>query len=129
MLLSATRRSALAVVAGGLIGVAGEVSAAESGVSGVVTISSSRPGPAIAGEPNSKPFAGAEVHLRDVNGSIVAHTKADSNGNFRILAPTGQYQVYVGTAGGPFPRCRTETARVPEGQLTHIDIGCDSGLR
>jgi hypothetical protein len=129
--LSATRWTfALVGIASSLLEyVSAEVSAAESGVTGIVTISPARPGPAIAGEANSRPFASAEVQLRDAHGAIVGRTNTDSKGNFRIPAPGGQYQVRVDTHGALFPRCQPESAQIAEAQLTRVEISCDSGMR
>jgi hypothetical protein len=131
MSLSATRRTfALVGIASSLLGcVSAEVSAAESGVTGIVTVSPTRPGPQVAGEASWRPFADAEVQLRDAHGAIVGRTNTDSKGNFRILAPSGQYQVRIDTHGALFPRCQPESAQVAEAQLAHVEISCDSGMR
>ena len=131
MNLSASHRIlALAGIASSLVAyVSAEVSAAGSGVAGIVTVSPTRPGPSIAGEANSRPFAGAEVQLRDARGVIIGRTNTDSKGNFHILAPTGHYQVWVDTHGAPFPRCQAEGTQIAEAQLTHVDVSCDSGMR
>lgn len=103
--------------------------AAESGVNGIVTVSPARPGPQRAGDPRVTPLAGAEVQLRSEAGAIVARSNADSNGAFRIIAPAGQYQLHIETHGGRFPRCQHKSVQVADGQMTHLDVGCDSGMR
>jgi hypothetical protein len=101
----------------------------ESGVSGTVTISPARPGPQRAGEAGSRPLSGAEVLLHDAQGRIVARANVDSKGDFRILAPAGQYELRVDTRGALYPRCQAQRAQVTDAQLTRIDIVCDSGMR
>lgn len=121
---------ALAAAAVSLLGcVSVGANATESGVSGTVSISPALPGPQRAGEASSRAFSGAEVLLRDPHGRIVARANADSKGNFRFLAPAGQYELHVDTHGAPYPRCQAESAQVSDAQLTRVDIVCDSGMR
>jgi hypothetical protein len=105
------------------------VSAAESGVNGTVTVSPARPGPQVAGEPSARPLSGVEVQLRDAAGTIVARANADSNGEFHILVPAGQYELHIDTHHGHFPRCQGQSLQVADGLITHVDIACDSGMR
>ena len=125
------RAVALAAVAmSSLAFVSMRVSAAESGVSGTVTASPTRPGPQRAGEPSVSPFFGAEVQLRSAAGKVVARANADSNGAFRILVPPGQYELHIDTHHpGPFPRCQGQSVQIADGQIAHVDIACDSGMR
>jgi|SRR5450759_1426255 hypothetical protein len=127
---SGLRAVALAAVAMiSLACVSMRVSGAESGVSGTVTVSPARPGPQRAGEPGAKPLSGAEVQLRGAAGTIVARTNADSNGEFRILAPAGQYELHIDTHHALYPRCQGQSVQVADGKIAHFDIACDSGMR
>ena len=103
-------------------------SAAESGVSGNVTVIPAMPGPQRADGPSGKPLSGAEVQLRDAGGTIVARAVSDSNGVFHIAAPAGKYELRI-NAPRISSRCQTQSAEVVEGQIAHIDIACDSGMR
>ncbi len=127
---SALRAVAFAAVAmSSLACVSMRVSAAESGVSGTVTVSPAGPGPQRAGRSSTKRLSGAEVQLRDAAGTIVARANADSNGKFRILAPAGQYELHIDTHHALFPRCQGQSVQVADGEVAHFDIACDSGMR
>ena len=127
---SGLRAVALAAVAISLLAcVSMRDSAAESGVSGTVTVSPARPGPQRAGEPGTRPLSGVEVQLRGAAGTIVARANADTNGGFRILAPAGQYELHIETHRGRYPRCQDKSVEVAHGQIAHVDIACDSGMR
>jgi hypothetical protein len=109
--------------------VSSEVSAEESGVSGVVTVTPARPGPQRAGAPGGKPLVGADVQIRDAGGAIVGRATTDADGAFRILAPSGEYQVHLDVQGAKFPRCGRQRVRVEAGRMAHLDLSCDSGMR
>jgi hypothetical protein len=104
------------------------VGAAESGVSGTVIVTPALPGPQRAEEPSGKPLPGAKVELRGAGGTIVARANADANGVFRILAPGGQYELRINTPRTS-SRCQSQSVQVVDGQIAHLDIACDSGMR
>lgn len=118
-----------AVAMSSLASVSMRVSGAESGVSGTVTVSPARSGPQRVDEPSTKPFSGAEVQLRGTAGTIVARANADSNGKFRILAPAEQYELNIDTHRSLYPRCPGQSVQVADGQIAHVDVTCDSGMR
>jgi polysaccharide deacetylase family protein (PEP-CTERM system associated) len=62
-------------------------------------------------------------------GTIVARANADSKGEFRILAPAGQYELHIDTHHARYPRCQSKSVQVADGQIAHVDIACDSGMR
>ena len=103
--------------------------AAESGVSGAVTVSPALPGPQREGESGGKPLAGVEVQLRNAGGAIVARANADANGKFRILVPAGQYELRIDTRRTSHQRCQSQSVQVADGQMVNVDIACDSGIR
>ena len=101
----------------------------QTGVSGTVSVSPARPGPQRAGELGAAPLRGAVVYLRDAEGMVLARTVADAQGHYTLLVPDGDYEVQVGVQGRVFPRCRSVDTSVRAGQLVHVDIVCDSGMR
>ena len=86
------------------------------------------PGPQRAGEPSGKPLSDVEVQLRGAGNAIVGRAIADSNGAFRIVAPAGQYEVRIDVPRIS-ARCQRKTVQIADGQVAHVDIACDSGMR
>jgi subtilisin family serine protease len=100
-----------------------------TGVSGTVSSSPARPGPQLAGVPDTEPMVGALVRVRDARGNDVAQAVADERGHFTLPVPAGRYEVSVDVQGAVFPRCSPAQALVREGKLTTVQIVCDSGVR
>ncbi len=109
--------------------VSSRVSAEESGISGVVTVTPARPGPQRAGAPGGKPLVGADVQIRDAGGAIAGRATTDADGAFRILTPSGAYQLHLDVQGAKFPRCSRQNVQVEAGRMAHVDVTCDSGMR
>lgn len=101
----------------------------QTGVSGTVIVWPARPGAQREGERATSAFAGAAVQLRDAQDNVVARAVADARGQFTMLAPAGNYVVRVNVLGSRFPRCKAVEANVRAGELAHVDIVCDSGMR
>ena len=100
-----------------------------TGVSGRVSVSPARPGPQREGERAASALQGAAVQLRDAQDSVVANATTDAQGQFSMFAPAGDYVVRVNVHGQRFPRCTAVEASVRAGELTRVDIVCDSGMR
>ena len=104
-----------------------QVAASQTGVTGIVTLWPARPGPQRAGDPDTAAYPGALVELHDARGGVVGSTRADANGRFRMLAAPGNYDVRI--KGGALPRCKAVTAKVRDGEMTNVEVACDSGMR
>jgi hypothetical protein len=100
-----------------------------TGIRGSVHISPSHPGPQRIGESGQKPMGGVKVQVLDANQRIVAHAVADADGKFSVSLSPGEYSVEVDTAGAVLPRCGTADAKVQDGQVTEVELSCDSGMR
>ncbi|WP_445145231.1 carboxypeptidase-like regulatory domain-containing protein [Dyella sp. Tek66A03] len=100
-----------------------------TGVSGMVSLSPARPGPQHAGESDAAPMASVTVQVRKADGQVVARTVTDAQGRFSVQVPAGQYRVEVDVQGAALPRCEIASALVHDGQLTHVRLDCDSGIR
>lgn len=116
---------AMAVLAWPCLGSASHM----TGVSGTVRVSPARPGPQRAGEPDSAPYQGMTVQVRDTQGNVVAHATTDAQGQFTAAVPAGNYEIHVGVQHAPWPRCETVEATVRADEIAHVEILCDSGLR
>jgi len=99
-----------------------------SGLEGKVTIS---PGTNTckAGSSCQKPAKGFTLEFSQY-GHLVARTKTGDDGSYRIsLSPKGSY--VIGVKGGPgvSPTVKPPTATVEQGQMKHLDIQLDIGIR
>ena len=99
-----------------------------SGLQGKVTIS---PGTNTckAGSSCMKPAKGFTLEFSQY-GHLVARTKTGDDGSYRInLSPKGTY--VIGVKGGPgvAPTVKPPTATVEQGQMKHLDIQLDIGIR
>ena len=99
-----------------------------TGVSGTVSMSPARPGPQRDGQPDTVPYRGAMVQLRDAQGSVVAHATTDAQGQFTVAAPAGTYEIRVDVRA-TLPRCEAVEATVRANQIARVAIVCDSGMR
>jgi hypothetical protein len=61
-------------------------------------------------------------------GSQVAETESAADGRFFVALPPGRYTIVV-ESPGPLPHCGEQVADVVEGQLTRVQMTCDSGIR
>ena len=99
-----------------------------SGLQGKVTIS---PGTNTckAGSSCMKPAKGFTLEFSQY-GHLVARTKTGDDGSYRVnLSPKGRY--VIGVKGGPgvAPTVKPPTATVEQGQMKHLDIQLDVGIR
>jgi len=95
-----------------------------SGLEGTATKSPTTPVCRV-GEPCSGPYAGP---LEAVGPDGEAHAFAsNATGAFRVGLSPGHYTVRS-PPGQTYPRCAAE-ADVAAGAFTHVDIGCDTGIR
>ncbi|TAL71697.1 MAG: carboxypeptidase regulatory-like domain-containing protein [Rhodanobacter sp.] len=100
-----------------------------TGLDGTVSVSPARPGPQHIGAPSVAPLAKMVVRVRRSDGHEVAHATSDDQGRFTVSVPVGTYDVVVDVQGAALPRCPVTPARVRDGQLTRVQIVCDSGMR
>ncbi len=101
----------------------------QTGLNGVVVVSPALPGPQRAGERAASPLSGAVVQLRDAQGTLVASELTDANGHFNVVVAAGLYEIQVRVRGTGFPRCKAREVTVRGGQITSVEIACDSGMR
>jgi hypothetical protein len=94
-----------------------------------VSVSTAQPGAQRVGESGLARLPKATVQLRDGQGQTVARAMSDEQGQFTFLAPAGDYKIKAIAPTSPFPRCNEGSVRVNEGQLSRLDIVCDSGMR
>jgi hypothetical protein len=104
------------------------LSAGESGIEGIITISPSQPGPTRDNAPNSIPLANTAFVVKNQKGEVTSFT-TDNKGQFRIPLAPGHYNVSAkgreSTIGhfGPFE------VDVVAGKMTKVQWECDSGIR
>ena len=105
---------------------------AESGITGEVFISPSRPGPVRQNDTSyKKPYQTTLAILTVGEGREVARLQSDADGRFRVALPPGEYRVVpVQEKPGRFlPRGGEELVKVLPGQFAHVTIEFDSGMR
>jgi len=128
------RRSALVMVMAMMNGLvaacaSAPTAAGTSGIQGTVVIAPAHAGPQRAGDADSPPCACAPVRLLTMQGRLVSQVIADAQGQFKVVAPAGQYQVEVGPPDAPYPRCDSVEVAVREGSPAQVQVHCDSGMR
>jgi hypothetical protein len=100
-----------------------------TGIEGVITIASIRPGPIKKDMPVSGPFANGTFVVQSQAGITIASFTTDADGRFRVFVPPGHYTVSKkgGKSGpgyfGPFD------IDVTAGKTTTVEWRCDSGMR
>ena len=100
-----------------------------TGVSGIVHRTPAHPGPQRIGESGRAPMVGAVVQVLDADHRVVARVTTGTDGRFSAAVPAGQYSVEVDVGAAVLPRCGTAEASVHDGQVTDVEIECDSGMR
>lgn len=69
----------------------------------------------------------AEVQAR-AGEHVVASTRSDADGTYRLELPVGTYTV-VAVTQNLFPRCTPRSVTVTSVRTTSADITCDTGIR
>jgi hypothetical protein len=84
--------------------------------------------------PCTGPYPNYEVNIYSDNSNnnskktLIATTKTDVNGNYRILLEPGQYVIY--TKAGKFPaNINSNIFMIEEGKITTLDLTIDTGIR
>lgn len=115
-------------IAAGPVAIAADNAGVVSGVTGRVTVSPAGPGAQRMGNPASAPLGGKDVRMIDDSGTLAGQATTAPDGRFAIYVPAGAYELRV-VVNGAFPRCKAAPVSVRQGQLTAIDLACDSGMR
>jgi hypothetical protein len=69
----------------------------------------------------------AQVQAR-AGDRVVASSRSDSDGSYRLELPGGTYML-AATTHNVFPRCTARTVTVTPAHTTSADITCDTGIR
>ena len=83
--------------------------------------------------PCTGPYPNYEVNIYSNNNNnsektLIATTKTDADGNYRILLEPGQYVIY--TKAGKFPaNVNSNIFMIEEGKITTLDLMIDTGIR
>jgi hypothetical protein len=99
----------------------------DSGVQGQVRIGPVAPVEQ-PGVTNDKPYAASLQIARASDGKVVAETKSDANGSFRLALAPGRY-VLQPVSGAPLPTAPAQEFTVSAGQFTTVRVDYDSGIR
>jgi hypothetical protein len=100
-----------------------------TGISGVITVGPTRPGPSRAGElPDRGPFADITFVVRSENATVASFT-TDGQGRFQISVPPGHYTVSPKDWDGGPGRCGPFEVDVAMGKMTNVEWRCSSGMR
>jgi hypothetical protein len=103
-------------------------------VAGQVVQSPGCGGPVVEGQPcPDRPVPDAGIDVLDAGDQLVARTRTDVEGRFRVGVPAtaASYRIKVVLGDPPpnYPRCPNGTAAVEPGRVTVVTIQCASGLR
>lgn len=84
--------------------------------------------------PCTGPYPNYEVNIysnnnnNNSNNTLIATTKTDADGNYRILLEPGKYVIY--TKAGKFPaNVNSNIFMIEEGKITTLDLMIDTGIR
>ena len=100
-----------------------------TGITGVVMVSPTRPGPTRKGSEsaNVAPLPNATFRVTGDDGAVKTFT-TDSNGRFQISLRPGRYVVLLAENRFPKP-CGPFEINVEAGRMTDVEWRCDSGMR
>jgi len=100
-----------------------------TGISGVITVSPTRPGPSRTGElPDRGPFANTTFVVQ-IEYATVASFRTDDHGRFSVSVPAGHYTVSPKNWDGGPGRCGPFEVDVATGKMTTVEWRCNSGMR
>ena len=99
----------------------------DSGVRGQVRIGPLAPVEQ-PGVSNDAPYAATLRVERASDLKVIAETKADANGSFRVALAPGDY-VLQPLGGAPLPTAPTQEFMVSAGRFTTVRVDYDSGIR
>ena len=81
-----------------------------------------------AEEPCSEPAANV-VLLFTQSGRVVARTRTDDTGRYRVRLTPGMYRVRLTTRPAPGSGLEPRQVRAPRGRFAHVDFTIDTGIR
>ena len=114
-------------LAGGLFAMM-PVSAAETGVRGMVLWEPVKPGPATVGQSDEAPLSATFTVF--AGECQVARFKSDKKGNFEVLLPSGDYTIVPDKSTPiPAPQSQTKTVTVPADGFAVVTLRFDTGMR
>ena len=100
----------------------------KTGITGVVMVTPTRPGPVRAGsESTAAPLPDATFTVTSDSGSVTRFT-TDTMGRFKVLLKPGHYVVLLAENRFPKP-CGPFEISVKPGKMTDVEWRCDSGMR
>lgn len=73
-------------------------------------------------------YKDARVEVRTKSGTVVARTKSDDNGDFRVDVAPGAYTIVI-VVDAILPSCSKVDVIVSKGQTATAEIDCDTGIR
>jgi Prealbumin-like fold domain len=100
-----------------------------TGITGVVMVSPTRPGPIKKGSEsaNAAPLPNATFRVTS-NEEVVTTFTTDTEGHFRVSLKPGHYSVVLAENRFPKP-CGPFEINVEAGRMTDVEWRCDSGMR
>jgi hypothetical protein len=127
-----SRRRVVTVATAGLIALgvlnpAGAEARLRSGVRGKVLYGPTCPVER-AGESCVRPYEATFRILRRATHDVVARTRSDMDGRFRVHLAPGRY-IIVPASGRPYPRASPEPVVIRPHEFTRVTIMFDSGIR
>jgi hypothetical protein len=103
---------------------------ADSGVSGLVLLGPLTPVEQVGGPANDRPYEAAVRVVRAGSEDVVASTRSDSDGRFRVNLAPGRYTLIAESPeNGALPYASPVDATVVAHRFTPVTIGFDTGIR
>jgi hypothetical protein len=103
------------------------MSASDTGIEGVISVSPARPGPQRIGEPDKVPVGNIAFVVKQGEQKVASFT-TDATGHFRVILPPGHYVVTREGPGTAIGHWHFEVD-VASGKMASVNWTGDSGMR
>jgi hypothetical protein len=101
-----------------------ETNSVAGAVLAIVSETSAVPAGAVMPVLATAPFP-ARIEARDADGRVVASTKPDDAGRYRLALPVGRYTLVVVPDSGVV-RCPARTVDIAPGEDAQVDVTCST---
>ena len=104
----------------------------ESGIEGIVMIGPTCPVEQDPPDPEcaDRPYATRLAVTTPDGAQVVREFDSAENGTFQVQLEPGEYAIRSAAAANTLPYCAsTEPFTARDGEYTHVDVSCDSGIR
>lgn len=105
--------------------------AGSSGITGTILLGPTCPVQRDPPDPQcaDKPYATSLVVTTVSGERIIKELTSDSNGEFRVAVPPGEYAIRAAATADTLPRCDEQLVVVRASEYTATTLRCDTGIR